>query len=499
MKKNQFILSATTLLFLSSCAHIKPTTKNTREYTHKKPTPTAVINDFTRDTEKIQLDKIITENKIIKKDEHFIKIKNTKKVNFWKKYYQTRGRAGFQRFIRNGERYKEIVEQIFDSYGLPKDLYYVGVIESGYQNRAKSHAGAVGPWQFMKATARRYGLKVTKSIDERKNIYKSTQAAALYFQDLYNIFGSWELALAAYNAGEYGVIRRIRGANTRDYYELSKRKILPKETRHYVPKLIAAMETIKNAHLYGFKTNENVKSRYTAAKAVKVRKSVSLKKLSRKYNVSQKIIKDLNHDILNSYIPYMGRKGFDLYIPSNKNTYLANLEEETRYSGKRKARKKRTKVKKDSRYHIVRKNESLYSISKRYNITYPTLKRLNNLKSNTIFIGQKIYLPGSIKTKTIYSYKVQKGDNLYKVANKFNSNIKEIKKLNSLNKSQIYIGQKLKVPAHQKSYYTVRSGDFLETIAKKHNVSLRRLKEINDISNNLIYPGQKLIVKMVKI
>lgn len=495
------IPTITVILFLSACAHIKPTnTSGKNEFS----SPSANIRDFKKDTQELELDQVIKNEQIIEKDVVFVKnMQSNKKVKFWINYFNKKGRYGFQRFIDNGERYRPIVESIFEQYGLPKDLYYVGVIESGYQNRARSHAGAVGPWQFIKGTAKRYGLKVTSSIDERKNIYKSTQAAALYFQDLYNIFGSWELALAAYNAGEYGVIRRIRGANTRDYYELSKRKILPKETRHYVPKLIAAMTVIKNAQKYSFKARKSYQNKYTRTKAVNIKSSMSLSKLSKKLRVSARKIKELNHDIMKNYIPYLGRKGFDVYIPSSHVKYVSELVVEKPKVKKRAKRslatKKRQRTKGPSNYHVVRKNESLFSISKRYNITLKTLKRINTLKSTTIYVGQKIKLLGSQNTKVVYSYTVRKGDNLTFVASKFDSNIREIKRLNNLRAPKIFIGQKLKVPPHKKKIYTVKSGDALGAIARRNKITLKKIKMINKISENTIYPGQKIIISLSRI
>jgi membrane-bound lytic murein transglycosylase D len=503
MTKNNivaYLSLSISLIFLTSCANITPTKRNRTARYNKAvlSTPTATIKDFKKDTEELQLEKVIQDESINKRDTSFVENRqNNKKVKFWLKYYSTRGRAGFQRFINNGEKYRSIVESTFSKYGLPKDLYYVGVIESGYQNRARSHAGAVGPWQFIKETAQRYGLKVTSSIDERKNIYKSTQAAALYFQDLYNIFGSWELALAAYNAGEYGIIRRIRGANTRDYYELSSRKIIPKETRHYVPKLIAAMTVIKNPKKYSFYVKENKMNKFVAAKPVNVKNSIGLRKLAKKLKISSKIIKELNHDIMKGYIPYLGRKGFDVYVPSRNSKYVTQLEEYSKSSPRKAKKKKKTIIRtayKGIKSHTVRKNESLFSISKRYNVTLKTIRKLNKLNKSTIYIGQIIKLPGNNKARTLYSYTVKRGDNLSVVANQFSSNISELKKLNNMRRSQIYVGQKLTVPPHKKKVYTVKNGDFLGAIARKNSVPLQQIKKINRIKNNNIYPGQKIIL-----
>jgi len=182
----------------------------------------------------------------------FLAKRNTKRMQFWVEYFTQKQRDRFQRFINNGEEYRHHIEKVFVENNLPKELYFVGLIESGYYLGARSHASAVGPWQFIRGTAKRYGLRMSSEIDERQDLFKASRAAANYFKDLHNIFSSWELALAAYNAGEYGIIRRIMKHGTRDFYELSKRKLLPTETINYVPKVLAAMHVVNNAEKYGF-------------------------------------------------------------------------------------------------------------------------------------------------------------------------------------------------------------------------------------------------------
>jgi membrane-bound lytic murein transglycosylase D len=307
------ILPTLSMLILTSCAHVTPHAK-TSKYSQKK-SPSQIINNYKWKSQKRDLDSIII-NENQKKPE-FLKVVKNDKVDFWIKYFAQKDKARFERFVKNGEKYRRIIQETFEDYGLPADLYYVGLIESGYYLGAKSHANAVGPWQFIKDTAKRYGLVVKPGIDERRNIVKSTQAAALFFQDLYNIFGSWELALSAYNAGEYGVIRRIRGADTRDYYELSAMKVLPKETRHYIPKVIAAKTIYENPRKYNLNIRKSNIDIYKNTKQIKLKRSININSLAKNTGVNVNAIKKLNPDLYWKQIPYV-RGGYNIILP-NKN------------------------------------------------------------------------------------------------------------------------------------------------------------------------------------
>jgi membrane-bound lytic murein transglycosylase D len=289
----------------------------------------------------------------------------------------------------------------------------------------------------MSHTARRYDLKVTNSVDERRSIIKSTEAAARYFQDLYNIFGNWELALSAYNAGEFGVIRRIRKANTRDFYTLIKNKVLPRETRNYVPKIKAAMEVYKNPARYGIKVPKVSQFRKSSLRKYTITKKTDVNKLSRRLGISKAKLLSLNTDIKHRSIPNF-RSNFDLYIP------------------------KHAKAKK----HVKSYRAVAASSSK--------------------------------VTKSNRRHKVKRGDNLIRIARNYKVWVKDIIANNSLKSKNVYIGQTLKIPASPDSskYHLVKSGDHLTKIAKKYGLSITKIKKVNDMDNSKIYPGQKLIVSL---
>ena len=190
-----------------------------------------------------------------------VKLKNTQfsfpvsinsRVEYWVDYFTHRGRPYFQKYLDRSEYFIPYIIPLLKQHQLPEDLVYLAMIESGFNTRARSHALAVGPWQFISSTGKRYGLAVNWWIDERRDIGKSTVAAGEFLRDLYGMFQSWELAAAAYNAGEAKIARAIRQYSTRDFWTLSRQQFLRPETRDYVPKIIAAALIAKNRTQFGF-------------------------------------------------------------------------------------------------------------------------------------------------------------------------------------------------------------------------------------------------------
>lgn len=175
------------------------------------------------------------------------------RVEYWVDYFTGRGRGHFERYLERAELFVPYITPILRQNGMPEDLVYLAMIESGFNNHARSTAKAVGPWQFISATGKRYGMSVNWWVDERRDTRKSTLAAVAYLGDLYSIFHSWELAAASYNAGESKVARAIRRFGTKDFWALTRHRFLRPETRNYVPKIIAAAIVSKNRHLFGFR------------------------------------------------------------------------------------------------------------------------------------------------------------------------------------------------------------------------------------------------------
>jgi len=432
--------------------------------------------------------------------DQFIKQVQKADLDKWLGFYKKNLRS-LQIHANRGQVYRNLIEGIFTQEGLPKELYFVGLIESGFKIDATSQAQAKGPWQFMKPTGKQYGLTINSQVDERVHLVKSTRAAAKYFKNLYNIFGSWELALSAYNAGEYRVINRIMKAQSRDFREISRKKLLPKETLNYVPKIAAVIQIHRQAKKFGLKLANHQVHPFSGSKSLKITKSIPLRAAAKALKVSLKDIKKLNPDIKVNSTPYLAEKKYELFVPgtnySNFQKALASIKPQgvSKKKSRAKVRKSKRSIasKSKAKHHRVRSGENLYLIARKYKLSVTQLKKYNGLKKNIIHKGQKLRLT---KPK-VYSpiiYTVKKGDNLIHIAKKLGTSVNAIKKANKLKSSRLALMQKLKLPSSKKVIHTVRKGDNLIAIAKRYKNSLNFVKNINGLKSKRIYPGQKIVV-----
>lgn len=216
------------------------------------------------------------------------------------RYFTTRGRAVFQAWLDRSARYLPIMKKIFREHNLPEDLVYVAMIESGFNPHAVSPKKAVGPWQFMRPTAREYGLNTDGWVDERKDPIKSTRAAAAHFKDLYNIFGSWVMALASYNAGMGRMQGAVIKAQTDDFWELRASRFMHLETQEYVPRYMAALIIAKDPVAYGFTDPQAEPFEYDE---VVIQKSTDLQRIARATGSSYQQIRELNPELLQAATP----------------------------------------------------------------------------------------------------------------------------------------------------------------------------------------------------
>ena len=214
----------------------------------------------------------------------------------WISYFRNSGRKSFVLWMRRGNALIPQMEEILKQNGLPTDLIYLSMIESGYSSKALSYVGAVGLWQFMPATARENGLIINDYLDERRDLKKSTKAAANYLSKLYSKFGSWHLAAASYNGGPGLVSRTLKNYGTdSSFFQLTSMGVVNKETADYVPKLIAAMIISKNPEKFGFDTTDAPTP--AASKTIPVKRSISLADLAKSLNVDKNVLESLNPEL----------------------------------------------------------------------------------------------------------------------------------------------------------------------------------------------------------
>jgi len=297
------------------------------------------------------------------------------KVKFFINYFLSSSKRKIRRWFERFTKFEKMMREIFKRYNLPQDLVYLSLIESGCNPKARSRAGAVGIWQFIRSTARKYGLKINYWYDERRDPEKSTIAAAKYLKDLYKIFNSWELAIAAYNVGEKRILRAIRKQKTKDFWKLK----LPRETRNYLPAFMAIVVISKKKDEYGlfYKTLDP----YEYEK-VKISKSISLTVLAKCCGVSTLKLLELNPELKRRRTPPWK---YWLKIPKGrKRIFLANL----RKFYKRAKKTRRGKFKKI--IYLVRRGDTLWDIALRYNVPIWKIRRWNNIRGNLIHPGKKI-------------------------------------------------------------------------------------------------------------
>ncbi len=224
-----------------------------------------------------------------------------KQVKAYLVYFSTERKGVISKYLSRSTRYLPMIREVFQEYGLPEDLAYLAMIESGFNPYAYSHAHAGGMWQFIQGTGRRYGLAINNYVDERRDPVKATHAAAKYLLDLYKQFGSWYLAAASYNCGEGRVQREIQSSNHKNFWELSDNQCLPTETKNYVPQMIAATIIAKNPNKFGF-----TKVPYLPPlqyETVKVNEPTSLRAASMACNVPPEEIEMLNPELRRGTTP----------------------------------------------------------------------------------------------------------------------------------------------------------------------------------------------------
>ena len=362
-------------------------------------------------------------------------------VKKWIHYFTHQGRKHFALYLERGEAYRPLIEEILARQGLPKYLYYLALIESGFSVQATSSAKAVGIWQFIPPTGQRYGLRINQYVDERRDPIRSTIAATKYLRDLHNVFHSWFLAFAAYNTGESRIFSAIMRRGTRDYWELSEMNAFVDQTQNYVPKFIAAALIGENPQEYGFAVPERIPS--PQLQSVIFPSPVKLADIANESGVSYEQIQLLNPHLLRGVTPPT-QSTYRVWLPAGvviQPQKIASLKRTNTWAPE--SPKKKTEP--ALLAHQVRKGETLAAIARRYKMSALELKKFNRLRSKKIIAGQELKIPSLAKKENYVHYRVRKGDSLHFLAEKFGMTVDEIKKINEIGSSSIYPGQILKI------------------------------------------------------
>lgn len=398
-------------------------------------------------------------------------------VKRWIELYVEKRKRSSSALLGLAQYYFPWMQEIFDRYGVPEELICLTIVESGLNPTAVSRAGATGIWQFMYGTGKIYGLEVNTFIDDRRDPYKATDAAARHLRDLYDIFHDWSLAISAYNCGPGNVRKAIARSGVKGQPDFWKIKnYLPKETQNYFPAFIGALY-LKNYHtLHGIEAAP-IRIPFSVD-TVMINKQLHLEQIASVLNIDIEEIRTFNpqykRDVIPAYTtPYPLRlKANDIirYIAFSDSIHKAQYDTlfmplkayEEIFTGIEDPEYQRENV-----YHYVKKGESLSIIAKKYNLSVYELKQMNKLSSNYIKPKQRLLVGYN---------SVEKSKN------------QPTKPTTASNSSST-----TPKPSSTPDYYIVKKGDTFGAIAKKYNISVSRLAEYNGIKNvNVLSVGQKI-------
>lgn len=453
------------------------------------------------------------------------------KVDMYLELFQNKQRNQFRNWLERSAIYRPMMEKELERAGLPKDLVYLAMIESGYNELACSSAKAIGLWQFMQPTGKQYNLHVDKYVDERHDPLKSTMAAASYLSDLYREFGDWYLAVAAYNGGPGTIRGGLRKHKVDNFWDLAGKEYLHLETKRYVPKLIAALLIAKEPEKYGFTDISYYEPlRYDT---LTVGPGMSLEAIALISDSTSKEIKKLNQELK------LGK------TPLNREQYEVKIPQATAEIAMKNLSRLHSIVSTGYKTHKVKKGDSLSSISKKYNINKTTLLKVNDLHNGKLAYGRNLRIPyntiayqllpeGSSQATAAYKnnlilHRIQPGDSISKISKQYNvppemivgwNGLKNVHSIRAGQQLALYIDygspkkpensvaevasvtadkKKSKISISEAAYqwYNVQNGDTLWTISKKFSTSTADIKKLNNLKSNLIHPGSQLKLKKV--
>ncbi len=461
---------------------------------------------------------------------HFPMVMNAKVQRFIS-YYSTVQSRFMHRSLARSHRYLGMMRKILREHEVPEELAYMVLIESGFTTHAYSRARACGPWQFISSTGRRYGLKINSWVDERRDPEKATYAAAAYLTDLYSMFGSWYLAAAAYNAGEGKIQRAMRRHKTDDFWQMARFRYLKRETREYIPRLIAAIMIAKEPEKYGFADIE-YQQPFTYD-LVEVEAATDLQVLAWASGAKVDEIRSLNPELTYWCTP-PGIKHYRLRVPDGSGPKcqmaLNNLPPEKRITFLK---------------HRIRRGETLSRIARRYHTGVRQIQELNGIRGYRIRAGHDLLIPVRVvgrgpvvfdrriyksgrpamlaypssrkasRKKQHIVYRVRKGDSLWKISRRYRVTVADLQRWNRMGRrTALKPGQKLHIYRNRggkvrtaskrvnrnrrkvrKKIVTLRKGDNLWLISRRYRVSVADLERWNNIrSRTILQPGQRLVV-----
>ncbi len=419
-------------------------------------------------------------------------------------YFQGRGREFVEKILQRVGKYRPMIEEALREEGVPKDLIYLAAAESAFNPFAVSRAGAKGIWQFMRGTGKLYGLKGNRWVDERQDPVKSTQAAARHLKDLYQQFGDWYLAMAAYDSGPLTVQRAIERTGYADYWELRKLGALPRETENYVPIFIATALIAKDPKSYGFDVQEDPSLK---PDQVVISTPTDLRLIAQLIDHPVEDLVRLNPSLLRWTTPANDPQ-FVLYLPpGTKDKYeetIAAIPADKRIWW---------------RVHKVSEGDTLASVARKFHISLGTLAEVNQMsREDPLEEGSYVVLPFAAgRTSSLMRgwssgpggaihYRIRRGDTLSSIARHFGVTTRQIQAWNEMSGSRIIAGQTLRLRGRTSStarsgrstgsgqlvHYRIRRGDTLQLIADRFDVTVYQIRRWNGLKGSRIVAGKTL-------
>jgi membrane-bound lytic murein transglycosylase D len=396
-----------------------------------------------------------------------------KQTAMWVKFFTTRGRKHFINYTQRAGRYAPVLSKIMADNGLPRDLIYLAMAESGFQNHARSWAKAVGPWQFMPATGKKFGLNIDWYVDERRDPLKATIAAANYLKTLHGLFGSWELATAGYNAGEGKVARAIRMYHTKDFWQISKGRYLRPETKNYVPKIMALAIIGKNLDVFGF--HEIAFEQALDYEEIMVKGNADLYEVAEVLELDFEEVKRYNPEITRWQIPpYL--ESYPLRVPVGAKDAWEEFKE------------KDSVVADSYKTYVTNGQSSLENISRKFKVPVNVLAELNpECNESKLSPRTVVYLP----FREDHSLRASMYADIYEKSSK------KVKRTRSNDRMIAQYGKAGRMIKNPSVFYTVKKGDTLWRVAQRTGVPMSTIIRTNRhiIKRRQILPGDRLAIR----